>query len=193
MDNNKDGVLEEYKSLRNEIMRRQDARLLVLGFTVTGVGTLMGLTLGGGQIRAQEMNYYAFGLIGFGLVMVMAALVLTIHQTQSIDPISAYIRRFIEPNLTGIRWESRWTRYREIHRSKICSGGLPLGASKPVSLYYGFLALGAYLISFVTGLQNHLLALLVLSLLTVVCLGCSGDLYLRKTRGWKINWDNINE
>lgn len=183
------GIIEEYKYLREEITRRQDARLVILGFTVTGVGTVIGLTLGNPSVTNQGINYYALTLISFALVILIAALLITIHHTQQIDVISAYIKKYIEPNVSGIKWESRWTYYREVIRSNPKTGGLPLGTSKPLSLYYGFITIAVYSISFVTGLHTYWYTLTTVSLLAMVSLACSFDLYKRKTKGWKINWN----
>lgn len=185
------GLVEEYKSLREEIMRRQDARLFVLGFTVTGIGTVMGLTLNGNSLTTQGLNYFALALLSFALVMLIAALLLTIDHTQQIDVISAYISIFIEPNVKGIHWESRWADYRRNQRLNPKSNGLPLGTSKPLAMYYACLTLAVYFVSFVTGLEHYWPAISLLSALVVFSLTCSLDLYRRKTRGWKLTWDQV--
>jgi len=187
------GLIEEYKSLREEIMRRQDARLLVLGFTVTGIGTVIGLTLGSNSVAVQGLNYYALALISFALVMLITALLMTIHHSQQIDVIAAYIRKYIEKSVSNIQWESRWTHYRESRRSNPKAGGLPLGTSKPLALYYGFLTIAVYSVSFVTGLHNYWPALTIVSVLAIISLVCSFDLYTRRTRGWKTNWDAVDK
>lgn len=191
--NDKDGLIEEYKSLREEIARRQDARLLVLGFTVTGIGTMIGLTLNDGSVVVQGLNYYAFALISFALVMLIVSLLLTIQHTQQIAVISTYIRRFIEPNINGIRWESRWTRYRESRRSNPKAGGLPLGTSKPLALYYGFLTVAVYCVSFVRGMHYYWPALVLVSALAIGSLACSFVLYTRRAKGWRIDWSIVDE
>jgi hypothetical protein len=193
MNDDQGHLIEEYKLLREEIMRRQYARLVVLGFTVAGIGTVIGLTLGNNSVAVQGLNYYALALISFALAMLTAALLLTIHHTQQIDIISAYIRKYIEPKVSGIQWESRWTRYRESMHSNPKACGLPLGTSKPLAFYYGFLTAAVYSVSFVTGLHNYLPALTVVSILAIISLACSFDLYKRKTKGWKINWDVIDK
>lgn len=189
----KNALLEEYKSLREEIMRKQHARLYILAFTVAGIGTVTGVVLKGGLVIVQGLNYCALALISFALGMLIVALLLTIHHTQQIDLISAYIRTFIEPNVNGLRWESRWTCYRESKRSNPKAGGLPLGMSKPLALYYSFLTIAVCFVSFAVGLHHHLPALILISALATVSLACSFDLWKRKTKGWNINWDIANE
>lgn len=183
--------IEEYKSLRQEIMSRQNARLLIMGFTIAAIGTILGLTLQEGI--SLDLNYYAFALITFAIVIVIAALVLTIHHTQQIDVISAYIRKFIEPKVMGLGWETHWTRYRESKQSDPKTGGLPLGTSKPLALYYAFLTISVYSVAFVIGFYRHWVALTLVSILALCSIVCSYDLYKRKTKGWRIDWDVLDD
>jgi hypothetical protein len=189
MKNDQAGLLEEYKTLREEIMRRQDARILILGFTVTGIGTVIGVILGNNPGAVQGLDYYALALVSFALVMLITALLITINHTQQIDVISAYIIKYIESKVDSIQWETRWNRYRISRRSNPKAKGLPLGASMPLAFYYGFLTVAVYSISFVKGLYNYWLVFLIVSSMTMVSLFYSFDLYKRITKGWKINWD----
>lgn len=186
-----DAQIEEYKSLRQEIMSRQNARRLILGFTITAIGSIIGFVLQGEIALEYDLDYYAFSLIIFAIVIIIAALILTIHHTQQIDVIGAYIRKFIKPKMPGLNWQTYWFRYRELRRSSPKTAGLPLGTSKPLSLYYAFLTLSTYSIMFIKGLHNHLVALILLSMIVLCSFACSYDLYKRKTRGWKINWDAL--
>lgn len=185
-------VVEEYKSLRQEIMKRQSARQVVLGFTVTGIGAVIRATLGHDLAPPQGFHWYALALVSFALMIIIAALLLTIHHTQQIDVISGYIRRFIEPNVKGLRWESRWTRYRESVRSRRKGSSLPLGTSKPLALFYGSLIVGTFSLCFVTGLHHSFAALCWLVGLMLFSLSLSANLYLRRTKSWKINWEKID-
>lgn len=185
-------LLEEYKSLRTEILERQNTRLHILGFTMAAIGTILGFALRDNVSIGQELNWYVFALVSFALVILNAALILTIQHTQQIDVISAYIRKFIEPKI-GIGWETRWTRYRELKKSGKRSSGLPLGTSKPLTLFYAFMTLAVYSVAFVTNLYRYPLALILVTILVVSSLMCSYDLYKRKTKGWKINWEVLDE
>lgn len=166
-----DAQIEEYKSLRQEIMSRQNARRLILGFTITAIGSIIGFVLQGEIALEYDLDYYAFSLIIFAIVIIIAALILTIHHTQQIDVIGAYIRKFIEPKMPGLNWQTYWFRYRELRRYSPKTAGLPLGTSKPLSLYYAFLTLSTYSITFIKGLHNHLVALILLSMI-VLCSFC---------------------
>jgi hypothetical protein len=170
-------------------MKRQEARLAILGFTVAAVGTVIGLILN----KSSNNNdfYFNFALTISALALVITSLFLTVHHTQQIDIISSYIRKYIEPNVCGILWETRWTKYREILKSTPKSIGLPLGTSKPLAFYYGFLTLSIYTVSFVTKIYCYWFTIGLISLLVFVSLACSVDLYWRITKGWKINWEKI--
>lgn len=189
-------LIEEYKSLREELMRRQNARQLILGVTIIAIGSMLGLILREGAFLEQDLKQgtdcYIFALITFAILIIIAALVLTIQHTQQIDTIGAYIRKFIEPK-TELGWETRWMRYRELKKSNPKAGGLPLGTSKPLAVYYGLLTISIYLATFVTGLCSNRLFFIYISILTVFSLICSYDLYKRKTKGWKINWDMLDD
>ncbi len=202
--NTNDALLEEYKTLREEIMRTTRDRQIVLGFTITGVGTILGLILKHPQqtrdsmTGLQGLNWYVLALTSFALLMLIAALLLTKRHTQSIDRISAYIRKFIESNVEGLNWETRWTRFRESKTTKIRVGRFSLGPSKPLGLskslavFYAFLAIGVYAMCFVTGLHHHIFAFSFVTFLFVVCITCCFDLYMRKLKSWKIDWDATN-
>ena len=130
-------LLEEYNSLRAEIMKRQDARLYIAGFTMAAIGTILGLTLREGYSPiGHDSNYYIAALVSFALIALNAALILTIQYTQQIDIISAYIRKFIEPKITGMGWETRWTLYRKKKREKDPSFfDFPWGTSRSLALF----------------------------------------------------------
>ncbi len=189
-----DGLLEEYESLRTEIMKRQDARLYIAGFTMAAIGTIFGLTLRDGvSIDMDGPNYYIAALVSFALIVLNAALILTIQYTQQIDVISGYIIKFIEPKIPGIGWETRWTRYRELKRIKNPTFlGFPWGTSRALALFYAFLTAAVYSVIFVRSLY-HLFVLILVSILAICSFLLSYDLYRKKTKGWKINWDVIDE
>lgn len=65
----KDAFIEEYKSLREKIMKRQDVRLTIFGSSVTGTGTVIGLALRDSSLSVQVVNFQAFALICLTLVI----------------------------------------------------------------------------------------------------------------------------
>ncbi len=183
----KQGLIEEYRSLRDEILRRQNARVLVLGFTLTAIGAVIGLSLGG-KVPATQLPTFVFALSLFGLVLLLAALLFTIQNTQQIDIIASYISTFIEPEIDGIQWECKWRAYREIRALTPKLGRMPLGTSKPLAVYYGVLTATMCAVPIVVGVRDHFIAYVFIFLLALPCLLCSANLYLRFTAGWKVNW-----
>jgi len=111
-------LLEEYKMLRTEILKKQDARLQIFGVTMAAIGVVLGLILREPVSVERELNWYTLALISFALIILNAALILTIHYTQQIQLISTYLQKFIEPKI-GIKWETRWTRYRKLKKIKL--------------------------------------------------------------------------
>lgn len=183
-------MLAEYQTLREEIFLRQDARHKILGFTVAGTGAVLGVTLrlppNGG------VNYMALALIGFGLVSVAAAVLLTIHHTQQTNLISSYIRKFLEPHMEGLNWETRWTHYRGEISGKSRLGGSPtLGMAKPLATYYAVLIAGLYAALFAVRLDDHLLSFALLTLLGLLGLASCVRLYRTKARAWSLAWEEV--
>ena len=203
--NTNDALLEEYKTLREEIMRTQRDRQIVIGFALTGVGTVLGLILRDTQqtanaaIIVQRLNWYAFALTSLALLMLIGALLLTREHTLTIDRIAAHIRTVIEPNVEGLSWEMHWRHYRESKKANINKVGrfllrssMPLGISKPLAIFYGILASGVYIMSFVIGLHHHPFAITFVTLLFLACALCCVDLYMRILKSWKVDWDAID-
>jgi len=185
-------LLEEYNSLRAEIMKRQDARLYIAGFTMAAIGTILGFTLREGTSFGHDSNYYIAALVSFALIVLNAALFLTIQYTQQIDIISAYIRKFIEPKISGMGWETRWKLYRKKKGEKDPSFfDFPWGTSRSLALFYAFLTVAVCFVVFVRSLY-HPFIILVLILVTSSFI-LSYDLFKKKSKGWKVNWDIIDE
>lgn len=159
-------LLEEYNSLRAEIMKRQDTRLHIAGFTMAAIGTILGFILRGGTPIGHDSNYIA-ALVSFALIVLNAALILTIQYTQQIDIISAYIRKFIEPKISGMGWETRWTLYRKKKREKDPSFfDFPWSTSQSLALFYAFLTVTVCFVVLVRSLYHHPFIILVLILAT---------------------------
>lgn len=188
MLNNQEGYLEEYRSLREEILRRQEARLLILGFCITSIGTIIGLSLQDYSPRVEGLNYFTFVLICLGLVILITTLLLIIQHTQQIEIIGAYIRNYIEPLFPGLNWQTRWARYRKDRRFNFIIGRFSFGTSRPYAICYFLLAIAIFGISIVLEIYNYWLALVVISILTITSIYYSFDLYRKKSKSWDINW-----
>ena len=73
--------IEEYKSIRSELMKRQDARLLMVGFSITGIAAVLGLIFKGEPISAINSLYS----IIFALLIVFIAIEITKQQSSQLD------------------------------------------------------------------------------------------------------------
>ncbi len=167
-------ILAEYRSLRQEISEFKNVRMVALGFTLAFVGGVIAqISTGNGTPAA-----------GACLLVVATALGLSVHCTRGIDNAGGYLRRYIEPEFMGLGWETRFQRYR-LHRTRF--GVLGGGFSKPLALTY---------VSVVAAVDWDWLSFgrtvgadgVAMALLTGGCLALAGDLYLRRTSGWKMDW-----
>lgn len=188
MEEDKIGYLEEYRSLREEILKRQEARNFALGLTITAIGTIIGLSLSiGKNIEFKEL---ISALIIFSFVLTIAAVTFTIHQTQQIDIISTYIRMIIEPNVKGIRWETTWALLREKMISKRKKKNeklkLRLGTSKILAVYYLFITIILFILVFFLPVNCSGWLFFVIIVLTVSSLAFELDLIYRFSKGWKV-------
>ncbi len=185
-----DGLLIEYNSLRNEIMKRQDARLYILAFTMAVVGTILGISFQDSAfIRGNSYLPSALGI--FALVVILAAIELTTSNTQQNHFIATYIRTYIEPNVPMMRYETRWRKYCELKRADRFSV-FPMSASRSLSITYVLLtasvcSIVAYQVAV---LQSYVsIFVLIVILLATCCIILSVDLFFQKTRGWKDDLD----
>lgn len=83
--NDRNVLISEYRSLRSEIMKRQDSRILLVGVSVTGIGALLGIILKDNSEFLSNNTYSVFILGFFILLIIIIVLLLTIQQTKQID------------------------------------------------------------------------------------------------------------
>lgn len=76
-------LIDEYRSLRSEIMKKQDARLVIVGFSITGIATLLGILLNFLN-SSQSVNYSPIIAILI-LAVIIISLSLIILQTTQLD------------------------------------------------------------------------------------------------------------
>ena len=186
-----DELLEEYKSVREDIFRSQQARLYIVGFAYAAVGA--GLVPAVRDFTSsRELSVLAF--LAFAEVLVLAAVLTTIYYTRDIDQKGAYIRRFIEPRTADLRWETRWLRYRQNRRSLLPSR-LALGQSKTFSFLYMVLTVGLLLSGAAAQAYSTLDAwAAVLVIVGIADLAFCADLYLRWTPTWnRIEWTSEDD
>ena len=122
-------ILEEYKTLRQEMLKNQETRYIILGFTITSLGILLGLSLKEAPATTTFPGN-SLALIVYAFLIIGAAVWATIHHTQNIDRLGGYIREVIEPQLPELHWETVWMGFRESLRKAGSTQGLPMGTSK---------------------------------------------------------------
>lgn len=184
------GILAEYESLRTEIMKRQEARLSILAFTLAVVGTILGISFQGSSPFVLN-SYLPVALGIFALIVIIAALALTVQYTQQNKAMTGYIRKYIEPEIPLMAYETRWKKYR-ILKGKT-SFIFPLTTSRALSITYILLTSAVCLVitfpAFGLDSFNCTLALSTIFVFSFSAYGLALDLFLKKTKGWEIDWD----
>jgi hypothetical protein len=189
-----DGLLKEYESLRTEIMKRQEARLYILAFTMAVVGTILGISFQGSSPFA--LNSYLPIVLGiFALIVIISALSLTIQHTQQNKIIAKYIRKYIEPKIPTMGYETRWRKYCELKRTK--SLIFPMTTSRALANTYILLTSAVFLVVIYPALSlggyNTVFAFVIIGVFAGFALGLSGDLFWKKTKGWDVDWNILGE
>lgn len=177
-------TLEEYKSLRQEILSAQQSRLLILGLVSAALGVVLGI-LAPGRTSPGGVSVETVGLILFSQLFVLAACIVTVQRGQAIVGIAEYIRVFIEPEFDGIHWETRIRKLQSIHPRR----RYKMGASRSFAAYYAALALslgalGLYL-TFRTWWMIPVGVFLLADLVPI------RNLWRQRSFGWKFQWDEV--
>jgi hypothetical protein len=185
-----DGLLEEYKTLREEILSAKGRRLQTVSLTVGAFGAMLSIIAGavlGSDVLSDKQLAIAVGggIALYGLVI--PSQIMTTHLQQTIQRIGGYIRVVIEPRVPGLSWENRWEAHKSDHK-------LPKGLGGISGIYY-FLALLPPLLPLYVAAQRAQDWLLILVLLPflVWSFGLSYDMRAGKSRGWKWQWESIEE
>lgn len=179
-------LLKEFDALRKELAEKQKERLHILGFTVASIGTILGLTASQISHIGTDLDYFVFALVCFGLGMLIIAQVITIHYTQWIRHVAAYIRIYIETHIDGLNWETRLNLQREKYSHYKRSW---LGTGKMLAYYYGFLTCAIVGIAIVANLHHFILSIVVVSALLVISIGSALNLYFHISKGWTPRWE----
>jgi hypothetical protein len=128
----RDGILAEYKTLRDEILSAKGRRLQTVSLTIGAVGVLLSIVAGavlGSEVPTSETRLAIS--IGGGIALygiLIPSQIMTSHLQQTIQRIGEYIRIFIEPKVPGLHWETRWSIYKAQHH-------LPKGLAGVSSIY----------------------------------------------------------
>jgi hypothetical protein len=180
------GLLEEYKTLREEILTAKGRRLQTMSLTVGAFGVILSLTANvvlGPDLPTLEARLAV--AIGGGIALygiVIPSLIMTRTLQQSIQRIGGYIRIFIEPRVPGLNWENRWQAHKLQHQ---LAAGL-----RGMSATYYFLSLLPLLLPVYSLSQNAHNGWLILVLLPFACWSVylSYDMHAATSKGWKSQW-----
>lgn len=188
----KDGLLEEYRTLRSEILNAQGRRLQTISLTVGAFGVILSVTAGavlGSDITSPETRLLVSigGAVALYAVLI-PSLIMIISTQQTVQRLGEYIRIFIEPRIPGLNWEHRWYNFKRQRRFK---GGL-----RSTGTIYYFLSLVPLLLPLYAASQNAQNWLLLLILVPFVCwaIYLTYDLQAAISVGWKWSrWDDYKE
>lgn len=104
----------EYDQLRKEILHNDRLTMQIFLGVIALLSALMSVTFG---IHVQNLWIKDF-LFLFAMIIGFIGLDQTIDRERSTFIIASYLRMFIEPNTTGIKWEGRLKKFRERSHAK---------------------------------------------------------------------------
>jgi hypothetical protein len=103
-------LLFQYEKLREEILHNDTLAFQILGATIVVVSTIFGIAFSQAVFTAK----------GRGFLFAVADAVAIIGMFQGVDRqrstflIASYLRHFIEPQMSHVRWETRLLRFRHL-------------------------------------------------------------------------------
>lgn len=184
------GLLEEYKTLRAELISMQGQRLQIVAYTVGALSVILSL-FGGVLLRPSDISSNTLYASILGAVVAYTVLIpseiLMISAQTHIHRIACYISAFIEPKISGLAWETRWSL--QVARLKH-----PGGLRGMSSIYFGLSLLPLLLPSFAL---SHSLSqwqwVLILLPFLVASFYLAYDLRTARSKKWlSIRWDTID-
>lgn len=181
-------ILEEYHTLRDEILSEQKARLQIISFTIGAYGvilTVMMNAIANSRVGDNNLQLIIFAGVTTLWALLIPSLMMSISTQQSIQRKGDYIREFIEANIPELRWETIW------NNSK-AKGLNRLGKVRSRGGLYIFMALlpAIFLVYQWFSFQLPQLWFLLPSILGVVALilGFEYQTYGLIIKGWGWNW-----
>jgi hypothetical protein len=169
MSDNSASRLEEYRTLRSEILAKQGQRVQVLAFNVAAFGAIIVATAQKAiEISLSNPTEGALivlsGSIGHFAVL-LPSLYFTIRHSQQISKIGTYIIKSVEEKEDGLHWHTDWRRQSHVPRARtalaLIYAGLAIAnlALSLLALYcVGLLIPNYYVIPIILGLISLLLA-----------------------------------
>lgn len=184
----REGLLVEYKTLRDEILAAQGRRLQTVSLSIGIFGVIFSIvanTLLSSNTTSPDTQLTI--AVGGGIALygiVIPSSIMTINLQRSIQRIGSYIRIFIEPNVPGLKWENRLIVFKkEAHLSR---GMLGIGG-----IYYFLSLLPLFFPLYVLSLRlENWFYILILIPFTCWSLYLSYDMQVGASKGWKGQWQS---
>lgn len=185
------GLVEEYRSIREEQAVARTQRTITLAFVLAAVGTIAGFA-----IRDEPAEGYYFAVLGFTLLLIACASWLTRRLTQRAELLRSYLARYVEPALGTTGYNQR---LQQLEQRFADDGWLRRSRWDEATIFafaYTALAILSTLVYLFAPagepLWRKVLAIVVG---TIVALG-GLDLSLRKLASWRQNeraWQRLEE
>lgn len=183
-----DYMIEEYKTLRDEIISAKGRRLQTTSMTVGAMGVLLSVIASAvldPNTFTPSIRFIASLAGGIAMYLILIPCqIMNISLQQTIQRIGDYIRIFIEPNIPGLEWETRWADHKKQHR-------LAHGV-RGISGIFLFLAFLPWLLPIIalSYSQKSLPFIAIFVLLFCVSIYLSLDMHNALSSGWKWNWSD---
>lgn len=113
---NVDILLEEYKTLRDEIINEQRGRLQIISFTIGAYGVILTVllnTIANSDVDINNLQLIILSGLTILWAFLISSLLMIISTQRSIMRKGDYIRRFIEVNIPELRWQTTWYKSKE--------------------------------------------------------------------------------
>lgn len=179
-------LLEEYKTLRAEILNHQNMTIKLFQFTIVALGGILGvlglfLRFNSGNLEPDTISKYVLIFSTFGIIVIDASLFYSISIGKQMDVIAAYIRKYIESKIGDLNWETRWEKYRDNELPTITR-------RMSISIYYLLLALSLTLIGLSGGINLGNIYFRIIFLVSFVFFMA---IFLFSLKRSEPKWDNI--
>ena len=184
------GVLAEWQSIREELRQRYTWNLQAMGFVIAGVVAL--LAYGTASIvnaDPDSRRWFTLTASISGLAVLIAGIIFTAANFQSVARNAAYIRIFLEGEHPGLNWETRLHRFRTL-------SGHQLGRTEVIGMMYLLVAiaiLSASLVGLVVYEGWYLFPMP--AAMFAVALYLVRDMYYQASRRWRVEqyWREIKQ
>jgi hypothetical protein len=180
--------LAEFEFIREGLRQDQRERQAFLGFALAAGGIVLGLLVRSGTTPSSGQALFLIGIVA---AIVIVAEVLTMRATIGVASAGIYVRKFVEPHVAGLRFQTRNREFLEHMDARV-------SASWGFAIAYGTLTAGLVLAWFTIHLSSsrsvYQSALVVI--LACISVGMTIVLWWTSRYGWKRverAWDEVKK